>query len=117
MKKDEKIFLIHILEAIEKIEKYTKDITKNKFLTSDEKQDAVIRELEVIGEAVKNLSKEFRERYNSIPWKEFTGIRDKLIHAYFNVNIERVWNVIRQDIPNLKMEIEKILKDLEKSKR
>lgn len=116
MKKDEKIFLIHILEAIEKIEEYIKDVSKDRFLASNEKQDAVIRELEIIGEAVKNLPKEFREKYNSIEWKNFAGIRDKLIHSYFSVNIERVWNVVKQDLPKLKNEIEKILKKLEKTK-
>ncbi len=77
-------------------------------------QDSVIRNIEVIGEGVKNLSKEIKEKYSEIPWKDISGMRDKSIHFYFGVDIEIVWEVIKNDNPNLYEEIEKIMKTYEK---
>lgn len=71
-------------------------------------QDAVIRRIETIGEAAKNVSIDFRETYSEIQWRKIVGMRDKLIHGYFNVDVERVWNVIINDIPVLKKQIEEI---------
>ena len=77
-------------------------------------QDSVIRNIEVIGEGVKNLSKEIKEKYSEISWKDISGMRDKSIHFYFGVDIEIVWEVIKNDNPNLYEEIEKIMKTYEK---
>lgn len=109
MKKDPTIFLEHILDSIEKIEKFTKDISKRQFLKSLKTQDAVIRRLEIIGEAAKNISGDVKKQYEFIPWKKITGSRDVLIHDYFEVDIESVWDTVTKDIPQLKQDIKKLL--------
>jgi len=109
LKKKDIIYVKHIRDAINSILEYTKDLNKNDFNSKEIIQDAVIRQIEIIGEAVKNVSIDFRELYSNIPWKKITGMRDKLIHGYFNVDVERVWNVIINDIPVLKNQIEDII--------
>jgi uncharacterized protein with HEPN domain len=109
MGKDDLIFVDHILEAIEKIDRYTDDITVHEFVDNELIQDAVIRNFEIIGEASKNVSNEFREKYTSIPWKKMSGMRDILIHDYLGIDLYSVWETIEKDLPNLKIEILKIL--------
>ncbi|MBU4485130.1 DUF86 domain-containing protein [bacterium] len=106
--KDDKIFLMHIRDAITKIEEYVK-VGKDEFLNTSHWQDAVIRQLEVIGEATKNISNEFREKNTDIPWRRMAGLRDILIHEYMGVDIMAVWNVTQQDLPPLKAYLEKYL--------
>ena len=103
------IYIKHIRDAIKSILEYTKDVNKKSFNSKELIQDAIIRRFEIIGEAAKNVSNEFREKYSDIPWKKIVGLRDKLIHGYFNVDVERVWNVIIDDIPVLKKQIEDII--------
>jgi len=108
--KNNLIFLEHILESIKDLEEFTENIDKQALLKNKEKQRAVVRQIEVIGEAAKNLSNDFKKKYSSVPWKEIIGTRDKLIHHYFGVDFEILWKVVERDIPNLKQEIDKTLK-------
>lgn len=110
MKKDPFVFIKHIIDAINSVENFTKGLSKNHFLKSEEKQYAVMRALEIIGEAAKNVPEKFREKYSNIPWKKISGTRDKLIHLYFGVNLDLIWKVVKEDLPKLKKQVEDILK-------
>lgn len=112
MKRD-KAYLKHILDATSNIEKFIEAISKEDFLGNIEKQYAVLRGLEIIGEATKNLSEELKTKYPHIPWKEIAGMRDKLIHQYFGVNLDLVWETVKTKLPELKSQISKILKEIE----
>lgn len=90
MKKDE-AFLKHILDAISDVEKFSKNVGKAEFFGNKEKQYAVLRALEIMGEASKNLSEPLKRRNADVPWKDVARMRDKLIHGYFGVNLELVW--------------------------
>ncbi len=109
-KRNQKFFLEDILAAIEKIENYTKAMSYDEFLEDKKTIDAVARNLEIIGEAVKNLSEEIKKEYTEVNWKGIAGMRNKLIHAYFGVDPQIVWKTIQVRIPELKTQIEKILK-------
>ncbi len=115
MKKDISVFLEDILESIELIEKYAKGTTKEDFLEEDENlqmKDAIIRRLEIIGEAVKNIPDDFKDKHPDVPWKEIAGMRDILIHEYFGVNLERVWKTAKEDLPEFKKTVSEILKEI-----
>lgn len=109
MKRDETVYLRHILDAIARIEEYLQGIDERVFKQRHLIQDGVIRQLEIIGEAVKQLSPGFRKDYTHIPWQDIAGTRDKLIHAYFGVDIDKVWLMAQDDIPVLRAEVAKIL--------
>lgn len=111
MKKDPAIFLEHILECIELIEKYVLNLSKEEFFKSTQTQDSVTRRLEVIGEATKHLLDEFKEYYQDIPWAKILAMRNMLIHEYFAVNLDVVWKTVKEDIPELKKHVLKILED------
>lgn len=117
MNKDAKIFVEHILECIERIEQYTAQVTKDEFLGSVQLQDAVIRRIEIIGEAVKNIPGKIKDRYQDIAWKEIAGMRDILIHQYFGVDLELTWKAAKEDIGQLKTRMLKIKEDLQQNKR
>ena len=102
MKKDVKVYIQDILDSITKIEQYIKTATKDDFFRNTQIQDAVLRRLEIIGEAVKNIPREFREQYPNIRWKDIAGMRDVLIHEYSGVNLNRVWKVAKEDIFDLR---------------
>ncbi|HBB02892.1 MAG: hypothetical protein US89_C0003G0010 [Candidatus Peregrinibacteria bacterium GW2011_GWF2_38_29] len=109
MKKDNKVFLKHIFESINFIEKYTKSFTKTQFLKNIQLQDAVTRRLEIIGEAVKYLPDELKKKHPLIPWKKIAGTRDILIHEYFGADFDLIWKVVKQELPKLKKQTKEIL--------
>jgi uncharacterized protein with HEPN domain len=111
MKKD-KAYLQDMLDAICDIEKFTENITQDEFYKNKEKQYAVLRALEIVGEATKKLSKELKARHREISWREIAGMRDKLIHEYFGVNTDVIWNTVKQDIPTLKVKVREIVTEL-----
>jgi uncharacterized protein with HEPN domain len=112
MKRDETVYLRHILDAIERIDAYLHGIDETAFYQTSLLQDGVIRQIEIIGEAARHLSKDYRQLYSHIPWIDIAGMRDKLIHDYFGVDIEKVWLTAREDLPELKCEVQKILDGL-----
>ncbi len=109
MKRDFLVYLDDILESIERIEKYTRGLTKEKFMDNVSIQDAVIRRLEIIGEAVKHIPTEIKQKYPEVKWKKIAGARDIFAHEYFGVNLERVWKTIKADILPLKEQIKNLL--------
>ena len=105
-----KPYLEHILQECEFLVEKSKGIIFEDFIENPVLTRAFVRSLEVVGEAVKNLSDEFRKKYPEIPWKEIAGMRDKLIHEYFGVNYRIVWKTVQQEIPKLKKQVEEIMK-------
>ncbi len=108
MKKDDGIYLKHILDAISRIEEYVQNLNYVDFIANHLVQDGVVRQIEIIGEAAKNLSQETKEKNPAISWKDINGMRDKLIHAYFGVDMDAVWDTVKKDIPVLKNAIKKL---------
>ena len=116
MLRDYKAYINDILEAIDRIESYTTNLTFDNFSESRLYQDAIVRNLEIIGEAVKRLPKELIEKYPDMEWKKIAGLRDILIHAYFGIDIEIVWDVVENKIPELKDQILLIQSKIKKDK-
>lgn len=112
MKKDPRVYLVQILERIEKITTYTKS-GKESFFSSPIVQDAVIRNLEVIGEAAKRIPEDYRASLPAVPWRGIAGLRDVLIHQYEVVNLAEVWTIVEHDLPVLEETIRKILPPLD----
>ena len=110
MKRDDLVYLHHILDAIGLIEEYTKGMSENEFLANSMAHDAVVRQIEIIGEAARNISDEYRGKHSKLPWVNMTGIRNKIIYEYFNINYAIVWDTVRDDLPSLKKSIKKIIK-------
>lgn len=104
------IYLNHILDCINKIQVYTKGMNQGEFLNNSLIQDGVIRNLEIIGEATRQLDQSFRLRYPQIEWKKIAGMRDKLIHDYIGVDLWAVWGVIEKIIPDFYEQIQEIIK-------
>ena len=115
MEKDDTVYLKHISDAISQIEEYIANMDHEDFIENRLVQDGVIRQIEIIGEATKNLSGNIKEKHPKIPWADIAGMRDKLIHHYFGVNIEAVWSTIEKDMPFLKEQIHKLIANPDKS--
>jgi uncharacterized protein with HEPN domain len=101
MIKDDLVYIDHILESIRKIKDFSAKLTYNEFRTNELVQDAIIRNIEIIGEASKKVSLKTKHTYDKIPWKEISGMRDKLIHDYMGTDVKVVWKTIKEDIPIL----------------
>ncbi len=108
--KDDHVYLGHIREAIHDIQQYTAT-GRDAFMADRMRQDAVIRKFEIIGEAVKHLSDETKQRHTSIPWRRIAGMRDRLTHAYFGVDLSLVWVVVEKEVPGLEAAIEQLLSE------
>ncbi len=115
MNRDFRVYLDDILESIDRIEEYTKKANKTKFARNVQLQDAILRRLEIIGEAAKHLPDEIKQKYPEIEWKKIAGARDIFAHEYFGVKLDRVWDTIIKDIPSLKKQIKSLLVETSES--
>ena len=112
MKKDDTVYLRHILDAIQRIQEYLAGISCDQFLQDHLRQDGVVRQLEIIGEAASNVSDSLQSAHPELPWDKMTGIRNRLIHAYFEVDFFIVWDTVRSDLPPLKQQVEQLLMEM-----
>jgi len=107
-KREDVEFLADAKEAVLRINAYTEDLSYEQFLEDKKTQDAVVRNLEIIGEAAKNVSDELKNKFPQIPWKDLAPVGDKLIHHYFGVNFDIVWNIVKQELPDVLSQLEEI---------
>jgi uncharacterized protein with HEPN domain len=107
--KDDRIYIEHILQSIEKIQSYISGKDQETFSNDSITQDAVVRQLEIIGEATKRISKELRNKNSEVPWEDMAGMRDVLIHDYIDVDLNIVWKTASQSIPGLKALLNKLV--------
>ncbi len=109
MTKDDAVYARHILDALSKLDEYTTGVSSEAFAENRMMQDAVVRQIEIIGEASKHVSAELKKKYAAIPWKAIAGMRDKLIHDYLGVDMEAVWLTVQRDLPTLKTQIKRLV--------
>ena len=105
------VYLKHIQEAITKIESYV-SVGRNVFMATSHWQDAVIRQLEILGEAAKRVSQDLRAQHDDVPWRRIAGLRDVLIHDYMGVDLQAVWEVTQRELPGLRQKVDVILEEL-----
>lgn len=104
-RKDDSVLIMHILDSINAIEDFSKNLSRDKLNLDRLRQSAIVREIEIIGEASKNVSEEFKKKHDEIPWKGIIGTRDKMIHHYFGINLDVVWEIIKENLPDLKRKL------------
>ena len=114
--RDSKVFLKDILAAMDSIEEFVRDTDLKAFIKDDKTSSAVVKKFENIGEAAKHIPDDVRARYSDIPWKEMAGLRDRLIHFYFGIKYELVWETIKTVIPQVRPKLEKAVRDFENAK-
>jgi len=110
MKRDDTVYVRHILDAITRVQDYLSGVSFEQFSQNPLLQDGVVRQLEIIGEAASNIADTFKDAHTDLPWSQMIGIRNRLIHAYFQVNLSIVWDTAQVDLPPLKQQVEDILK-------
>jgi uncharacterized protein with HEPN domain len=115
MERDDTVYLLHILDAIGQVESYLEGVSPARFLRDKLRQDAVVRQLEIVGEATSNVSTVLRQAHPEVPWGSIIGMRNRMIHAYFNVNLAIVWEVAQNDLPGLKEQVKLILQTMGRS--
>ena len=114
MEKEDIIFVKHILDSISAIKEFSVNLSKEELSLNRLKQNAIVREIEIIGEASKNISNKTKDMHQEVKWKEIAGTRDKMIHHYFGIDITLIWEIIKEDIPILEKQMQGINKDLDK---
>jgi uncharacterized protein with HEPN domain len=115
LKRDARLYLDDIIEAIQRIEEYSTHSDYISFEQDRKAVDAIIRNFGIMGEAVNNIPSTLRSKYPEIPWAEMMGMRNKLIHEYFGVDTQILWKTIKENLPQLKPQVRKMLQDLEQS--
>ncbi|HIH44671.1 MAG TPA: DUF86 domain-containing protein [Candidatus Methanoperedenaceae archaeon] len=113
MIRDYRLFIKDILDSIDRIEKFVGDMDFEEFVEDDKTSTAVVKKIEIIGEAIKNIPKDVKERYGYIPWRDIVRMRNKITHDYFGIDYEIVWNVVKEKLPGLRAQVEQVLKDIE----
>ncbi len=108
-----RLYLQDIIEAMVAVQEFTEGINFETFVADDKTASAVVRKLEIIGEATKNVPETIRQKYPQVPWRNMAGMRDRIIHAYFDINHSVVWDTLKNRIPALQPIIEQILEEIE----
>lgn len=103
--RDDHILLADIMVAIEKTQRYTAGYDKDRFLADERTIDAVVRNLEIVGEAVRQLSDAFKQDHEKIPWHQMAGLRNRIVHDYFGLDLDIIWHVVANDLPALKLQL------------
>ncbi|HSD57819.1 MAG TPA: DUF86 domain-containing protein [Methanotrichaceae archaeon] len=109
MKKDDKVFLQHILDAMARIEQYLEGVSIEQFMQNGLIQDGVVRQLEIIGEASRNLSPDLCQSHPEVEWRQIIGLRNRIAHAYFSIDLEIIWEIVHRNLPMLKDKMKQIL--------
>ena len=104
------VYLEDILESAEMIGSYLSDLSEGSFYNSTEKQDAVLRRIQIIGEAAKHIPAEYRKKWSQVPWKDIAGMRDIIVHEYFGITLGMIWKTAIEDIPELEHQVRQIIK-------
>ncbi|HXT98119.1 MAG TPA: DUF86 domain-containing protein [Polyangia bacterium] len=109
MSRDARLFLEDIVACCDKIGRYTLGLVFEQFRKDDKTLDAVARNLELIGEATKRLPEELRKRYQDVPWRRMAGLRDVIVHGYFGIDVQLLWDIVQKDVPAARLKVAAIL--------